>query len=294
MSGLMLCERPEEGIQGNNIGSILVSAGKLSLADLHRIIALQGKEDLLFGEAAVSLGILTEEDVRWALSCQYSYPSVNIDDNPSLSRELIVVHDPLDERVETFRSIRSGLIFSGVGKIIRTIAVLSPGEQEGRTFVAANLAVVFAQLGMRTLLIDLNFRSPRIHSLFHMKNNTGASSLIIKRALPDQAVRSASIDFLAVLPSGPKPPNPLELLSWQETAEVMRSLKDEFDVVVIDTPAFNKTADAMMIGSLSDGVLLTATKGKTKIQEFGRMKTHLDAAGTRILGTVMNEIRDRK
>ncbi|RNC73202.1 MAG: polysaccharide biosynthesis tyrosine autokinase [Desulfuromonadales bacterium] len=286
-------ENTVPGIQGSDIGNILLNAGLLTDEDLKRIVALQGKEEILFGEAAVALGILREEDVRWALSRQYSYPSVNTEEEP-ISKELIALHEPSDPRVESLRSIRSGLMFSGAGNIVKSIAVVSPEEGEGKTFVAANLAVVFAQLGMRTLLVDLNFRGPRLHGLFRIKNNTGASSLIIKRAIFEQAVRTTSIESLTVLPSGPKPPNPSELLSWQDTRELLGTLKERNDLVIIDTPAFSRTADAMMIASLSDGVLLTALKGKTRLSAFGQTKRQLEASSVRMLGSVVNEIRGMK
>ncbi|UFS68828.1 polysaccharide biosynthesis tyrosine autokinase [Geomonas sp. RF6] len=292
MHVMKVVERKSE-IRGADIGNILIDAGRLTVADLNRIVALQGKEEILFGEAAVALGILSEEDVRWALSCQYSYPSVDTEDR-ALARELIAAHDPADPRVEALRCVRSGLMFTGAGKRIKTIAIVSADAEEGKTFVAANLAVVFAQLGLRTLLMDLNFRTPRVHSLFQMKNNTGASSLIIKRALFEKAVHKTTINALAVLPSGPKPPNPSELLSWQDSRELMATVKENFDVAIIDTPAFVKTADAMMIASLCDGTLITALKGKTKLAAMAQMKKQLEASSVRILGSVMNEMGKKK
>ena len=284
-----IAENWQDGIRGEDIGDILINAGKLNQPDLQRIVALQGKEEMLFGEAAVALGILTEEDVRWALGCQYSYPGVNVDELP---RELIAAHDPSDPRVETLRYIRSGLIFSGAAKMLKSLAVLSPEAGEGKTFVAANLALVFAQLGVNTLLVDLNFRQPRLHALFKMKNNTGASSLMIRRALPEQALQRTAIHGLSVLPSGPKPPNPSELLSWQETRDLVAGLTLQHDLVIIDTPAFTKTADAMMIASFCDGAILTALKGKSRLAPFGLMQKQLETSQVRVLGSVLNEIKD--
>jgi protein-tyrosine kinase len=286
-----VAENWEEGIRGEDIGDILINAGRLNQPDLQRIVALQGKEEMLFGEAAVALGILSEADVRWALACQYSYPGVNVGELPA---ELITAHDPSDPRVETLRSIRSGLIFSGAAKMLKSLAVVSPESGEGKTFVAANLALVFAQLGVNTLLVDLNFREPRLHSLFKMKNNTGASSLMIRRALPEQALQRTAIQALSVLPSGPKPPNPSELLSWQETRELVTGLSSQFEMVIVDTPAFNRTADAMMIASFCDGALLSAVKGKSRLAPFGQMKKQLEAGQVRILGSVLNDIKNRK
>ncbi|MBC7962427.1 MAG: polysaccharide biosynthesis tyrosine autokinase [Steroidobacteraceae bacterium] len=284
---------PDDTIRGTFIGDILHKAGRLTEPDQKRIVALQGKEQILFGDAAVALGILSEEDVRWALASQYSYPGVTGVDS-SLSAELLVVHAPFSQQVETFRSIRSGLLLSGVGALVKTLAILSPAEEEGRTFFAANLAVVFAQLGSRTILVDLNFRKPRVHEVFHLKNNSGASSLIIKRALMEQAIQPSTIEGLDILTSGPKPPNPLELLSWQETKNLIATLRETYDVVILDTPAFSKTADALHIASLCDGNLLVARKGKTRQADFGQLKKQLEATGAKILGAVVNEVTIKK
>ena len=286
-------KRLRPAIQGASIGDILVASGRLTIPDLNRIIALQQKENILFGNAAVALGIVTEEDVLTALACQYFYPCVKSDDT-SLSTELLAVHDPLNPAVESFRSIRSGLLLSGAGKIIKTISVLSPDEGEGKTFVAANLAVVFAQQGSRTILVDLNFRKPRVHEIFSIKNNCGASSLIIKRALYEQAVMRTSIESLDIMSSGPKPPNPLELLSWDDAKWMVDSLRELYDIVLIDTPASSKTADASVISAFCDGAIIVARKGYTKLDLFGALKKQLDHSSVKIMGSVINEKVDGK
>ena len=293
MRSIHLAEEEPERIKGNSISHILVQAGRLTTQEMQRIVALQAKENTLFGEAAVNLGFLTEEDVRWALAIQYSYPCSTVDE-VQYAKELLVLHEPFSARVESFRSIRSALYLSGVGKLFTTLAVLSPCSGEGKTFVAANLAILFAQLGSRTLLLDLNFRTPRVHSLFQLKNNCGASSLIIKRAFISDAIQHTSIGTLDILTSGPKPPNPLELLSWEDTRQLMTSLKEQYEVIIIDTPAFTKTADSLFIAGLCDASLIVAGKGQTKNTAFGQVKKQLDAAGARILGAVVNEVEGRR
>jgi len=289
-----IAENFKPGLQGAAIGDILLAGGQLSATDLARIIALQRKENILFGEAAVSLGILTEEEVRAALASQYSYPCVS-SDNAAFSPEMIVVHDPQSSSVEAFRSIRSSLMLLGVGKIIRTICVLSPEEGDGRTFVAANLAIVFAQQGARTMLVDLNLRRPRIHELFKLKNNCGASSLIIKRALYEQAVSKTSMQSLDVMTSGPKPPNPLELLGWNDTQWMVDSLRETYDIVLVDTPACSKNSDAKVISTMCDASILVVRKGVTKLKLFDTFKKQLDSCGVKVLGSVINEgVNNRK
>jgi chain length determinant protein tyrosine kinase EpsG len=282
-----------EHIEGSAIGHILAQAGRLTMPDLQRILALQTKENILFGEAAVTLGILTDEDVRWALANQYNYPCTS-GDTSRLSPELLVLHEPYSPQVETFRSIRSALFMSGVGKRTTTLAVLSPGSGEGKTFVAANLALLFAQLGSRTLLLDLNFRAPRLHTLFQQKNNCGASSLIIKRAFIDEAVQQTPLSTLQLLPAGPKPPNPLELLSWDETRHLLTGLKEQYEVIIVDTPAFTATADSQLIAGVCDGSLLVAAQGTTKNAAIAQVKKQLDTTGAKLIGAVVNELEVRR
>ncbi|MCC6544218.1 MAG: polysaccharide biosynthesis tyrosine autokinase [Nitrospirae bacterium] len=277
----------------NKIGNILMNSGKINQEDMGRILELQEVQGILFGDAAVSLGILSQEDVAWALASQFSYPYIKEGEN-TFSREVITIYHPYSPQVETFRSIRSGLLLQGAGQQLKTIAVVSPDPGDGRTLIASNLATVFAQLGSKTLLLDLNFRGPRVHELFNVKNNCGMSSLIIKRATIKQAVYPTPVSDLFILPSGPMPPNPVELLGWPETRELMASLKQSYDIIIIDTPSYNNGSDALLIGGLSDCAILLALKGKTTRESFGVVKKHLDSSGVKVIGSVMNETYMRR
>jgi len=280
-------------VQTSNIGNILFCSGKITEEDKERIIALQSREGLLFGEAAVKLGILTEDDVTWALATQHSYPIIKCGDN-TISQEVIAVHQPCSPQAETFRSIRSKLVLTGAGKVLRSIAVMSPTDGEGKTFMAVNLAAVFAQLGSKTILIDGNLRNPRMHEIFMVRNNYGLSSLIINRTEIEQAVHATAIAELHLLPAGPKPPNPVELLGWQETRDLINYLKMRYDVIIIDTPAFLNTADAPVIATLSDATVVVALKGYTTIESFGAVKKQLDNSHVKIIGSLINEMNRKR
>lgn len=275
-------------VQTDSIGSILLQMGKITAEELARIVSLQLTKNLLFGQAAVQLNILTEDDMQWALASQFSYPYL-LEGDDMIRKEVIAVHQPFSRQVETFRSIRSELMLSGAGSVIKSLAVLSPNNQEGRSFVASNLAAVFAQLGSKTLLVDMNLRAPQVHELFNVRNNCGMSSLIIKRATLDQAIKLTAISSLHVLPAGPRPPNPAELIGWQVTSDLLAFLKDKYDMLIIDTPAFLKTADALKTASLCDGAVILALKGHTTNEAFGAVKKKLDASGLRVLGALIND-----
>lgn len=273
---------------GGPIGEILVKAGKISPADLPSIAARQKNENLLFGEAAVKMGLVTEKELSWALSVQFSFPGI-IPADGLVSGEVITAHRPSGPEAEAFRSIRSALMLAGAADRVRAISVVSPGEGEGRTFVAANLAVTFAHLGARTLIADFNFRAPRIHEIFRVKNNCGASSLLIKRADLERAVHETAMPSLHVLASGPRPPNPVEILGWREAGLLISTLKKAYDVVIVDTPAFLKTSDAAETAPLTDGALLIASRGRTAGAAFGAVKKQLDNSGCPVIGAIMNQ-----
>ena len=151
--------------------------------------------------------------------------------------------------VEELRSVRTQLLVRwfnpGAGR--RTLAVTSPCAREGRSFVAANLAVVFSQLGQRTLLVDADFRSPRQQSIFNVPDRFGLSSALSGRADLSVALPVTGLTGLSVLPAGPVPPNPLELLSRASFAALLAKAQLEYDTVIIDTPAASEYADAPCI-----------------------------------------------
>ncbi|MDA8388750.1 MAG: polysaccharide biosynthesis tyrosine autokinase [Nitrospiraceae bacterium] len=278
-----------EGPPPCRIGEILVKAGKISTADLSNVADMQKTEDILFGEAAVKMGLITGEDLAWALDVQFSCRPLASPGQGAVSAEIIAAHRPSDALTEVFRSIRGSLIHSGVGGRIKTVSIISPDRGEGKTFIAANLAASFAQIGCATLLADLNFRTPRIHELFGIKNNCGISSLLIRRAELDEAVRESSIPSLRVLPSGPAPPNPGELMGSGDTRQLISALKDTFDVVIVDTPPFLTASDAVATAPHTDGMLLVASRGRTTMATLGAVKRGLENSGGRIMGVLINE-----
>ena len=223
---------------GSSIGAILVNTGRLSAENAERISRLQLDEGKRFGEAAVELGLLTEDDVQFALSRQFDNLYLPADDS-SLSRRLIAAYQPLSTAVEKLRSVRAQLMLRWFKPEARqkTLAVMSPGEGEGRSFLAANLAIVFSQLGERTLLVDADLRVPCQDKLFKVNNKAGLSTLLAGRTGTEAIARISLLSGLYVLPAGPVPPNPQELLGRPGFAELLQSLARDFDIIIFDTPA---------------------------------------------------------
>jgi receptor protein-tyrosine kinase len=172
----------------------------------------------------------------------------------------------------------------------KTLAVVSAERNEGRSFTAANLAVVFSQLGERTLLIDADLRNPRQHQLFHLENKLGLSSVLAGRAeLTQSVVRIPGLIDLSVLPAGAIPPNPQELLSRPLFNALMATVQGLYDIVVVDTPAGIQMADAQAIAARTRGVLVVARKDISMAPCVRTIVKSLQHAGVTVVGTVLNK-----
>ena len=197
------------------IGAILMDAGLLSAEDAEQILRLQRQNNLRFGEAAIRLGLLTEADIQYALSRQFDYAYLRMNDRRAVSEEVVAAYQPFSPQTEQMRAIRGQLMLRwfDLSEQRQTLAIVGSIRGEGRSWLTANLAVVFAQLGERTLLIDADMRNPRQHELFMLQNKSGLSTLLAHRSREEAFVRITDLVGLSVLPAGPVPPNPSELLN---------------------------------------------------------------------------------
>jgi len=276
---------------GRSIGAILVDTGRLSTDNAERILRLQKEQGKRFGDAAIELGLLNEEDIRFALASQFDYPYLPAGDN-SLSHELVAAYKPFSPVVEQLRALRSQLMLRWFDAEAerKALAIISPGQGEGRSFIAANLAIVFSQLGERTLLIDADLRTPRQHELFKLGNNAGLSGLLAGRANADAVVRVPSLLGLSFLPAGAIPPNPQELLGRPAFIETLLSLSRDFDVVIIDTPAASAYADAQTIAVRAGAAILLARKNISSLPDITQIAGSLQQSGATLLGSVLNDV----
>jgi chain length determinant protein tyrosine kinase EpsG len=274
-----------------SIGAILVDHGRLTPAAAEQILRAQRERGLRFGEAAIHLGILTERDIQFALAQQFDYPYLHAADT-SVAPELIAAFDPFAREVETLRAVRTQLVLRwfGVGARNRhALAVVGAQRGDGRSYVAANLAIVFSQLGERTLLIDADLRNPRQHELFKLDNRSGLSALLAGRTdLTAIQIVSSFVD-LSVLTAGTTPPNPQELLGRGAFAQAIDSLSARYDVILIDTPAIAVGADAASIAAFAGGALVVARRGVTPVKAIGRLADDLRSAGAAVVGSVLND-----
>jgi len=272
-----------------NVGTILVDDGKLTAAEADKVMLLQQTHGMRFGEAAMHLRLIGEDDLRRALAKQYDFQYLD-SGTEEVSREVIAAFNPYHPRVEEMRALRTQLMIRWYNPQTgnRALAIVSPGSQEGRSYVAANLAVLFAQLGHRTLLVDADLRNPRQHLLFNLSDRIGLSAVLSGRAGSNAASAIAGIHSLKVMPAGPTPPNPQELLSRGGFAALLKEAETDYDVVIVDTPPAGHVADVQAIAYRTGSALMLARRNHTRVADAAEVARELADCGIRIVGTVMN------
>ena len=271
------------------LGEIFKETRKLDADQIEAILAYQRANGVLFGEAAVALKLVDGADLLWALSRQFHYPYA-LEGRTQFNPELIAATTPFSSVSETFRSIRSQLIrrFDQDSER-RALAVVSADAGDGKTFLAANLAIAFSQLGRRTLLIDADMRAPRLHSVFGIDNSRGLSSILSGRLSARVLAPVTDLPSLFVLPVGAAPPNPLELLESPAFGLLIRELLGKFDHVIVDSPSAVSGADAGVVAARCGAFVSVARQGKTRMASMFELVNSLRGSSTMSLGFVLNE-----
>ena len=286
-------ERAPEGVAAPArkppMGSILIAAGRLTPENAALALRAAARRGVRFGEAGILLGFLKPEDVQFALAAQFSFPLVARDD-ATLASEVVagyLPHHPVAERMRALRvqlKLRCRGRRSGV-----VVAVCGPTRSDGRSFTASNLAVVFAQMGCRTLLIDADMRHPSQHRLFKIDNRIGLSTLLAGRSGVESVRKSPALAGLHILPSGPTPPNPLDLLESPLFDRVLAGADRNFGAVLIDTPAGADGADAEVACAKAGFGIVVARASHTPPAAARRYAAALSASDAKVLGVVFNE-----
>jgi protein-tyrosine kinase len=206
-----------------------------------------------------------------------------------LSRALVAAHDPSGLRAERLRQMRTELVLRWFGDK-RTLAVLGAREHDDADTVAANLAILMAQLGEPTLLVDANLRSPRQHTLFGLKPAVGLSDLLRNRDVHDEAiVPIPAIENLHVLCAGAVPANPQELVTRTPFIYLMKTLPERFRAIIVTTPPALDCADAQIIADRALGCLLVTQRHRTRLVDVERVKEQLKSCNTTLVGGVIRE-----
>ena len=204
--------------------------------------------------------------------------------------DLITLTDPRSPAAEAYRTLRSNLTFAALDNPIETLVVTSAAPGEGKSIVVANLAVMMAQGERRTIRGDSDLHRPGLHEIFRVANDRGLTTMIVEEtALDDPPLIDVGVDNLWLVPSGPLPPNPADILGSRKMEAVIAALKSRADAVLFDAPPVVAVTDAAVLGTKVDGVLLVVRAGHTRREHAQRAKELLERAHVRIVGAVLND-----
>jgi capsular exopolysaccharide synthesis family protein len=203
-------------------------------------------------------------------------------------RKLIAAIAPKSPIAEQYRTIRTNIQFSSIDEEIRAIMVTSSGPGEGKSTTAANLAVTFAQLGKRVLLVDADLRKPTVHHTFAVNNLFGFTTVLTKQRTLEKTIIETEEHNLYVLTSGPIPPNPAEMLMSKSMEQFIEEAKREFDYILFDTPPLLAVADPQILASKVDGSIMVVFSEKTEIDQAKKGKELLANTQSKLLGVVLN------
>ena len=239
-----------------------------------------------FGDAAIELGFLVQSQLDAALGHQFGYNNDALlvgSVNPMIS----ILHDPFSQEAEQIRRLRSELVLRFDRQSRIKLAVLSPARGEGKSYVAASLAIALAQLGKRTLLVDADLRTSSQHYLFGLGVRDGLSSVLVNRLSLEQAVIQV-MPKLQILPAGPQPPNPLEILRAPNFHALLEGYADQFDACIVDTYSSNLASDAQMVANQLGYAVVVTLQNQTSLSGLRHTLDDMHAADVHVLGTVLN------
>lgn len=207
-------------------------------------------------------------------------------------QNLITIAQPRSAASEAYRTLLTSIDFAGLDKPIRTLMLTSASPEEGKSSTLANLAVVAAQEGRKIIVVDCDLRRPSLHSIFGLPNGEGlTTALMSAEALREPPLQAVGVDGLAVLTSGPIPPNPLELLGSRRMADLLAGLAERADMVLVDAPPVVAVADAAVLSAKVDAVLLVVQAGRAKRDYVERAKALLEKANARIIGAALTNVQ---
>jgi capsular exopolysaccharide synthesis family protein len=202
--------------------------------------------------------------------------------------------EPMSDVAEAYRTVRTAVYFGQMGGVARTILVTSPAPGDGKTTLAANLAIAMAQAGNRILLLDADFRKPTQHKIFDIAKRSGLSSVLAGEAKLEDVIHSTHVQGLDVLPCGPIPANPSEILNSQTFADLLEELSQKYDHVLLDSPPVMPVTDARILAASCDATVLALRAEKTTRKGAVYARDMLHSVGSQILGIVVNDVPRRK
>lgn len=208
--------------------------------------------------------------------------------------ELIVNKNAKSPVTEAFRTLRTNIQFSNVDKDIKTIVITSSGPSEGKSLVSSNLAVTMGQVDKKILLIDADLRKPKVHEVFSLSNEDGLTTVLVEGLDYKEVVISTGIGSLDILTSGPIPPNPAEILGSNKMKSFLENIKEDYDIILIDSPPVGMVTDAAVLSTICDGVIIVSAAGQAIINAAINAKELLEKVNANIIGVVMNKVPLKK
>lgn len=209
-------------------------------------------------------------------------------------KDIIVTHsNPKSVVSEAFRNLRTNVHYTNIDKEIKVLQVTSSLQSEGKSTVAANYAVTVAQGGKRVLLLDCDLRKPQVHKLFNEPNSEGLSNILVGDVKAEHNILETKVENLYVMTSGPIPPNPSEMLDSQRMRDLIHSVRDYFDMVIVDSPPILPVTDGLILSKIVDGTLLVVNIESTQKEALKKTVEALENIDANILGTVVNKASTR-
>lgn len=212
---------------------------------------------------------------------------------PSNKSAIIMQNYPNSPTAEAYRSLRFNIEFSVFDREVKTIAITSANRGEGKTTTALNLAVANAQIGKKVILLDADLRKPSIHLTFGGDYNKGLTNFLANHSAANEIIRDSYIDNLSIIKSGPIPSNPSELLASKQMNSLLDELKQNYDLIIVDTPPILMLTDAKILAAKCDGVLLVIEYGKVKRKAAQKVREELMLAKSNLIGVVLNKIKNQ-
>ncbi|UNC93975.1 CpsD/CapB family tyrosine-protein kinase [Candidatus Contubernalis alkalaceticus] len=204
--------------------------------------------------------------------------------------KMLVSHNATSPVAEAFRTLKTNIQFSSIDKDIQTLLITSAQPSEGKSLTTCNLGLTLARSGVSVLLVDGDLRKPTMHKYFNLSNLMGLTNLLIDDELDLGHVANNIMDNLTVMTSGPIPPNPTELLQTKKMRHLLRQLKEQFDMIIIDSPPVMAVADASVLSILVDGTIMVVGHGVSSKASVLKAKEQLQMVKANILGVVMNKV----
>lgn len=271
------------------IGRILVRQGRLGERDAERVLAYAARKGLRFGEAAVKMGLLSRQDLAHAVAAQFDYPYLEKGAG-GYSSKLVAAFEPFSAKGDAIRVLRAQLTRHWFGAGQRALAIIGPSGREGCSYVAANLAVMFSQLGESTVLVDADISEPEQHRLFNVSREPGLSAALVGRVPIQSAVtRLPLFRNLSLLPAGITPPNLYDLFGREELGAIVASLKERYSVVLFDTRAFAANMGADMVARHCGGALMVVRRNHTRLADSQSLIEGVTGLGAKVVGSALTQ-----